>query len=277
MTTAPDTAPALPVVSASGLTSLLRCGEAFRRRTVEREGRPPTTPQVRGTAVHRAIGSGLLMHLRSGQVAPPDLFEDVAASAIDRARHGGATLSAEEASAGLARTWGRLKDHAVRYAGAYGTLVAPTAQPVAVERRVTVADVIPGALLRGTLDHVDGPERDIRDAKTTERAPNADAADRSQQLSMYDLLETAVDGRTEPRAVSLDYLVLNKTTLAVEHKPLRSWRGPTHRTALVKRLEAGLRTIQAGTFLPANPETDWWCSERWCEFWSTCPFAMRPW
>lgn len=229
--------------------------------------------------MHRAVATGLIHRMRTESVAPVELFEDIAASEIARARHGGATLTDDEASVGVANTWGRLTDKAVRFAGGYGKLVAPTITPVAVERRVTVADVVPGALLRGTIDVIDrladGSEV-IRDDKTTERMPRADAAERSQQLTMYDLLYTAQRGdHAAVHEVSLDYLVLNERTGDVATRRLTSHRGPRDRSAIIARVDSAVKAVNAGVFLPANPETDWWCSAKWCEYWADCPFAIH--
>jgi RecB family exonuclease len=274
----------LPVDAATGLvpwhqsmlTSVLKCGEAFRRRYIEREILAATTPQIRGSAVHRAVATGLGQQMRAQMSAPIDLYQDVAATEIERARHGGATFTAEEASQGPALTWGRLKDHAVRYAGTYGQHVAPTVQPVAIEQQITLAGVIPGVLLRGTIDLVDAPAPTLRrviDTKTTERRPHADTADRSQQLSMYDLLDAGAHGASEaPRQVALDYLVLKPSTGDVEPVRLYSWRSPATRRMIVRRLETAIHAVNAGTFLPANPD-DWWCAPKWCAYFHTCPYV----
>lgn len=273
----------LPVDAATGLvawhqsmlTSVLRCGEAFRRRYVEREIIPSTTPQIRGTAVHRAASTGLMQQMRAQATAPVDLYEDVAATEIERARHGGATFTAEEVSQGPARTWGDLKDRVVRYAGAYGARVAPLIRPVAVEQQITLSGVIPGVLLRGTIDLVDEPAPALRrviDTKTTERMPHADVAERSQQLSMYDLLDAGAHGASESRQVALDYLVMKRSTGDVEPVRLYSTRTPATRRVIVRRLETAITAVNAGTFLPANPD-DWWCAPKWCAYWSTCPYV----
>jgi PD-(D/E)XK nuclease superfamily len=282
--------PQLDIWHVSALTALLRCGEQYRRRYIERERIPPTTPLLRGTAVHRGVNAGLLEQRRAQEPAPVDLYEDVAASEIERARHGGATFTAEEHSAGVATTWGRLTDRVVRYAGGYGRRVAPGVSPVTVERRVTVRGLLPGALLRGTLDLVDAADavETIVDTKTTERAPQADAADRSLQLTMYSLLRTAergADGRPQPRSdaqieppapdpVALDYLVLTPKTNQFTYTRLRSSRTARDRGALVRRIEMAARAVRAGVFMPADPQTDWWCSEKWCEYATTCVYFI---
>lgn len=273
----------LPVDAATGLvawhqsmlTSVLRCGEAFRRRYIEREIIPSTTPQIRGTAVHRAVATGLGQQMRAQDFAPVDLYEDVAATEIERARHGGATFTAEEVSQGPARTWGDLKDRVVRYAGTYGARVAPTVRPGAVEKPITLQGVIPGVLLRGTIDLIDEPAhapRRVIDTKTTERMPHADVAHRSQQLSMYDLLDAGAHGARESSPVALDYLVMKRSTGDVEPVRLYSTRTPATRRVIVRRLETAIAAVNAGTFLPANPD-DWWCAPKWCAYFHTCPYV----
>jgi len=35
-------------------------------------------------------------------------------------------------------------------------------------------------------------------------------------------------------------------------------------------------SVRRGSFVPANPDS-WWCSQKYCQFWSDCRFAMgRP-
>jgi hypothetical protein len=262
----------------SSLLVALRCGEKYRRRYLERSGSPPpTTALIRGSAVHQAIGQGLDGQQRAGAPVPVDLYEDVAASEIDRARHGGATLTVEEASVGAAKTWGALKDAAVAYAGAYGVEVAPAIRPVVVERRVVVEAVpgLDGVRLVGTPDVVtleaDGTEM-IRDDKTTERSPRSDLADKSGQLTMYALLRSLQRGTLVGR-VALDHLVRDKSTGEVAHVHQPSTRTNADLHALVRRIGAVDRAVQAGIFIPAAPE-DWWCSATWCEYWHDCPFAQ---
>jgi len=263
----------------SALTSALRCGEAYRRRYLEKEGRPPTTALIRGSAVHRAIGVGMLLQKDSGAVQPPDLMEDVAATEVDRARHGGATLTADEASAGLASTWGELKDAAATYAGGYARQVAPAVRPVAVEQRLTVTGLIPGIDLQGTIDLVtdenDGGYQKIRDAKTSGRTPAQNAADVSSQLTMYSLLQSVKAEKPVTR-VGLDVLVRHKGTGVVTAVHRASTRGPADFKALLARIQVVASAVRAGIFLPADPATDWFCSETWCEYWHTCPFSFGP-
>lgn len=263
----------------SSLAVALRCGEQYRRRYLDKDVPPATTALIRGTAVHRAVALGLGVQAK-GELAPRDFYEDVAATEVERAKHGGATLTAEEASAGADATWGRVTDVAVACAGTYGTVVAPDIAPVAIEHTVRVGGVpglSPDVELVGTVDVItlddqDGPTELIRDDKTTERSPRGTMADTSTQLTMYSLLRSVETGRLVSR-VALDHLVYSKGAGEAKHvhQPSRRTSGDLH--ALVRRIAAVDRAVQAGVFVPAATD-DWWCSERWCSYWSTCPFAQ---
>jgi hypothetical protein len=262
---------------ASSLQAYLKCGEAYRRRYVEHDYVPATTPQIRGSAVHRAIGEGLLLQQRTQEPSPVELYEDIAASQIDLAQRGGATLTDEESSAGVAKTFGMLKDVAVDLAGGYGTNIGPAITPVAVERTVTVRGVLPGILLKGTIDLIDQTPLGevIRDVKTSEKKPPEFAADTSDQLTMYALFRQADTPRPDyHRQVSLDYLIRRKSGV-VETQRLTSWRGPAHFAALTRRIAQASNGVRQGSFLPA-PEGSWYCAEKYCPYWHTCPFIPHP-
>ena len=277
MSLATPSQPAVETWHASSLAAYLRCGEAYRRKYKEKDYTPSTTPQIRGSAVHRAIGTGLLEQQRSQAPAPVELFEDVAASQIDLARRAGATLTQEEASIGIAKVFGQLKDEAVGYAGGYATGVASSIDPIAVERTVTLTGLIPDVNMKGTIDLVDKTPLEavgetIRDVKTSERTPPEHAAETSDQLTMYALFRSAEMPHTELRPVSLDYLIRRKSG-QIEHKRLNSWRGPKDYAVLTRRIQQASKGLRAGIFLPSNPATDWWCSEKFCPYWATCPYV----
>jgi hypothetical protein len=262
---------------ASSLAAYTRCGEAYRRKYVERDHTPATTPQIRGGAVHRAIGTGLIEQQRIQAPAPIELYEDVAASQIDLARRAGATLTKEEMTIGVSKVFGTLKDHAVAYAGGYATGVASQITPLAVERTVTITGLIPEVNLKGTIDLVDATPMEsvgetIRDVKTSERTPPDHVADTSDQLTMYSLFRQAEKPHDDPRPVSLDYLIRRKSG-AIEHKRFNSVRGPADYATLMRRIQNASKGLRAGIFLHSNPNTDWWCSEKQCPYWATCPYV----
>lgn len=269
----------------SSLAVMLKCGEQYRRRYIEKDAPPPTTSLIRGSAVHRAVALGLEAQRVDHEPRPRDFYEDVAATEINNARRGSATFTHDESAAGIAATWGRVTDVAVACAGAYGETVAPDVVPVSVERTIAVDDVpgLPGVTLVGTLDvatieteTTEGGlvlvER-IRDDKTTERSPRSTQADASQQLTMYSLLRSVEAGQLVSR-VALDHLVYSAKTKTARHVHQPSTRTSEDLRALIRRIAVADRAHTAGIFLPASPE-DWWCSERWCAFWSDCPFAQR--
>ena len=42
---------------------------------------------------------------------------------------------------------------------------------------------------------------------------------------------------------------------------------------LMNKISLIQKGIDAGTFLPAA-EGDWGCSQKWCEYWTSCPYAQ---
>jgi hypothetical protein len=223
--------------------------------------------------VHRGVATALIEQQRSKTPTAVDLYEDATAMSVDLARRAGATLTEEEMSRGVNQTFGNLKDEAVRYARGYATEVGPAIVPIAVERQVTVRGLMPGIALKGTVDLIDQPEGQeevIRDTKTTERTPPDSAADLSAQLTMYAMLRQAEHTTPQATKVSLDYLIRRKN--GVESKRLESTRGEAHFAMLRRRIQAASAGLKAGTFLPSNPESDWWCSPKFCPYWQTCVY-----
>jgi hypothetical protein len=126
--------------------------------------------------------------------------------------------------------------------------------------------------IMGILDLAD--DRDfIRDNKTASKSPNADAAIKSQQLTVYALLFRAFTGRRE-QGVALDTVVMTEAgNLSVKvQESKRDW---TDIQSLKRRLEVTIAAIKTGIFPPTDPEA-WWCSEKWCGYWDdVCPFGRK--
>jgi len=59
-----------------------------------------------------------------------------------------------------------------------------------------------------------------------------------------------------------------------KHKHIETMRTSQQYHALMAKLVAADKGIEAGTFLPAA-EGSWRCSSKWCEFFATCKFARR--
>lgn len=266
----------MDTLSQSAVNQLLKCGEAFRRRYLEREYTPPSLAALAGTAVHAAAESYFRRKRDAGEELSVEDVQQAAVDAFDRRMaKDGAVLDEEEQARGKDVVVGEAKDKAVRLSGLYRRELAPSVQPDLIEARIEVE--VPGLKRRivGVVDLSSQPEvacegGDLIDLKTSKRRGSQEDADRSIQLTVYDVAYEALKG-WRPRRIVLHELVDTKVPQA---NVTETTRGPEDRAALGAILGAAERTIDAGTFLPAAPGS-WWCSLRFCAYAPTCPYFAR--
>lgn len=258
-------------ISQSRLAMMSRCGEQFRRVYIEGERRPPGVAMIVGSSVDDSVNANLGNVIETGAMLPMEAVQDVARDALEaRWVEEGVVLTDEEAELGPKTVRGEAVDRSIRLALLHYDGVAPKLKPKSVQRRFRVR--IKGEsniILVGVLD-VEEPGT-VRDTKTSKKSPAKNAADKSQQLTMYALGVRIEDGEI-PDSVHLDYLVDLKTP---KYKHLESTRGPDDFRVLLARIERYARIVEAGAFAPANPD-DWCCSEKFCGFASTCKFFRKP-
>lgn len=274
------------------------CGEYGRRKYLERDSQPGTLRMLRGSSVaevaaenHRrqyeAKKLGLSVPISDILIASlpsEEEAQDLAASAFDRRISEGVTVAPEDVQeAGSTKlAIGRAKDVTVDMAGFYTASIAPTINPVGFEQKITIRPKDMDIAVSGILDLVEaeppleegGPERElIPDLKTSERSPARGLADRDQQLTMYAMLRQAVTGKL-PDAEALRFLVRTPGRGELKRVELRTKVTQGDVNALVHRLNAVNEGIRKGVFVPAAPN-HWKCSSRWCEYFSTCKFALK--
>lgn len=279
--------------SNSMLYTMQQCGERFRRRYVDRDFRPSGIKAKRGIAVHRVSKEAHSRQLR-GKIEKRERYrfdvptiqeaQDLAAESFDNAVAEGVAYTSEEREFGEAKVRGIEKDHAVQMAGFYVEQPAPTIDPLGVEERIIIRPAGSDDEIQGIVDLVaeevfSEPATDgvmvnevVHDLKTADRSPREGAAESSQQLKLYALLRTAVRGGTPPDRVRLNTLVrtrTGKTSFVVQSAT------PTAEDlqAVANRLNSAMEAVRRGLFVPANPDS-WWCSARYCEYYSDCPFAL---
>lgn len=261
----------------SALSTLQTCGERFRRKYIEKDYRAPSARQIRGTIVHRAARMTYQRSLDGVELPTREELADVTASEFEKTWGEGHVLAPDEQLVDVATTKANAKDFAVDLAVFHGSEVAPHILPVAVEHRITVKPRNAAIEIQGTIDlvaHIPDTGLDvIRDLKTTERAPKLDAAETSQQLTMYALIRLAEKG-TIPVSFVLDFLVRTPARAEKSWRPLRSTRDREDIGVLVHRINAGVAAVEAGRFVPAG-EDAWYCSAQWCEYHGDCPFVRR--
>ena len=261
--------------SPSALNLLSQCGEAFRRRYVEQERTPTSPRQLRGQVIHRAA-----QHSYSSQLATQTLpsvkdIKDLAATDFDERWKLGVALEPEEREAGEDATKGASKDFAIDLSAYHVERVAPSVTPVAVEEKMSAALPESDILVHGVVDLIalqDGQDV-VRDIKSSDKAPNANAAETSLQLTVYAQLVRAELGHF-PQRLQLDYLTRSPAKRLKAFIPLVTTRDDEDIRVLGARVQAAVSLVEKGVFIPA-PADSWQCSERWCPYWHDCVFVRR--
>jgi hypothetical protein len=256
-----------PYFSHSQLNLYSNCGEAYRRRYIEREIIPPGIALIRGSAVHAPAEVNHKQKRESGTDLPVSELTDIAASAFDeKVRREGVMLTADEKAVGAEKVIGQGKDGAVRLTKLYAKEVAPTIDPDLVEERVRLELTESEMDMMAVLD-VTTKEGDIIDLKTSSKSKSKGEAESSLQLSWYAMAYHALK-KKDPRSVRLEVLV---DTATPKHQRLETVRTQRDYEVLVNRVNTTLAAIKAGTFVPANAG-HWMCSQKWCGYARTCAY-----
>lgn len=264
-------------VSPSTLGQAAKCGEQLRFRLQEGP-EPPGFALIRGRAVAESIERNMTAKLNGGDPRPLEELGQIAHDAVLRELEVGSVrldLAEDGEVLTFAEARGRTIDDAVTLAALHAHAAAPNILPTAVEARVELSSSRLPVKLVGVLDLIaedrNGGET-IRDAKANGKRPDASSADDSDQLTAYDALYRGLRGKA-PSGLILDHLVLPTKTLGpryFEHQaPART---PADFDALAGRIERVVRAVDAEVWIPA-PEGAWWCSEKFCGYWSRCVFA----
>ena len=163
-------------------------------------------------------------------------------------------------------------DMSVNLAGFHHSVVAPQIQPTHVARRWVLDVEGTNLQIAGEIDIQTATS--IRDTKTSGKSPQKGLADESLQLSVYALAVRQIDGFL-PETVHLDFLVQTPKRGDTKFVPLDSIRTMESLDPVMARIETMDRIINSGMFTPA-PIGSWWCSAKFCGYFSTCRYAARP-
>jgi hypothetical protein len=257
-----------PQLHVSGLNMLQGCGEQYRRRYIEGEIIAPSVALHVGSAVDRAVTDDLESKIKTGALLPDEQIKDIARDALQaKWETDGVSLDDDEIP-GEAK--GEAIDVAVNLAALHHRDLAPTINATAVQRAWTVEiDGFP-VDLAGTIDIQEGSER-IRDTKTSKKSPSVDEADKSLQLTTYALAAHVLD-RQIPKELTLDYLVKLKTP---KLQVVSTTREVADFDPFLERLAIAAKSLESGVFVPARTD-DWRCTARFCGYFRSCKYAMRP-
>ena len=254
-----------PHLSPSAIDLYLKCPEAYRRRYQEHERIPPGIAMLRGTAYHAVAATNFRQKLETHEDLPAADLMDQASEAINNARRGEWLHPAAAGDPG--RAWAEAKDDTVNAAAVFAEKVAPDYQPILVEEFIRIE--IPGAShdMLGIIDLIDDQHR-VSDHKTAGRAKSASDVETSLQLTFYAAAHRA-RFKSDPTEVRLDVV-----TTGGKRQVLSSTRDRYDYARLAGIANIVLRAIDAGIFPPAKADA-WWCNQKWCGYFDTCPY-VRP-
>lgn len=256
-------------VSYTRLNMYARCGEAYRRRYVEKDKIPPGVAQLRGVAFH----TGAEINFRQKVETHKDLSVDevmmATAAAFDgQIKSEGILLTDDEEARGKKKVIGEMKDRTVILARNFVKLVAPEYQPAQVETLQPIAlDKDTDLVVK--IDLIDDKDN-VVDLKTTTRPKKQKDIDEDLQFDIYGLGFRALKGK-DPASLRQEILLDGDKK---KRQTLSTTRNIGDYQRAVHRINAFLEGTKAGSFMPTNPG-NWWCSKTWCGYHRTCPYVKQ--
>lgn len=258
-------------LSASRIVMMERCGEQARRRYGENEILPPGIAMLRGKNAHRVAEHHLRHKMETGELWPMERVRDETATYLRQQLDAAHVIDGDYAELGEKQARALLQaevlDLNVEHAEEFAPVIAPTAMEEHFELRPSESLPVPFV---GYIDLIDGGVR-IRDLKTKQKAPSKGDADKSTQLTAY-ALGFAARYQRFAEELALDFLIRSPKTGAVKSDTQTTTRTREDMASFIARARRTLEAFEKEVFLPAR-EDSWQCSERWCGYWSTCPYV----
>lgn len=267
--------PLLPrgYLSVSQINQYMKCGEAYRQRYLLGTQIPSTGPQVQGRGVHKAAEVLHLSMIEENIISKEEMAQ--AYSDLHDKEIKDAEVDLEDQGDS-----GRIKDTGIQLSNMYHDaalgfrkddrtgLLVPRIKPVAAERSFRVkiqpeeSDPIPFV---GVIDLEE--EFAVSDLKTKKRASPQSEVDDSIQLSLY----AHVTGKPDVRLDQLVRPTKTKGPRYIRTRTVRTNPEISHALDIAGEVAAD---IAAGRFRKSAPDT-WWCTEKWCPYWSECRGRKR--
>ena len=252
-----------PQLHQSHLGMLYKCGERFRRVVVDGEREPSTTPLVVGKSTHFTVARNLNNKIDKGTLFTKEAVQDFSRDDFVKTwQESPIVLNKEERFQGLQKTRDLLQDQTIQLVTEHHYVIAPTIEPIAVERKWVIEAVDYDYDLAGCID-VD-ELLGLRDTKTRKTNLGQSNVDKSDQYTTYCLAKYLLDGKM-PEYVFEDVLLKPTKTMPARAISYRSTRTKDDFKVLYKRHDQACRIIKAGIYTPADP-TIWWCGPDWCGF-----------
>ncbi len=246
----------------SMINTALKCAERFRRRYIEGERSPAGVEAARGQGLHAASKINLRQKILTGIDLPLDAMRDAARDGFVKQVMEGVFLTPDEVpfkntilNQGL--------NEAIQLTGLYAERVAPLINPVRVEEPFTLNIGLP-VPLGGIMDFEEADS--LGDLKSASK-PWPDGRIKTEiQAKLYSYVFEKKTG-IRPRFDYHVHSVKGKALQTISVTPtMDDYRG------MLMTVSRFWMMVQSGVFLPADPG-HWSCSEKWCQFHSTCPFV----
>lgn len=239
----------------------------YRRRYILREFVPPSTPMVKGSAIHAGAEVNFKQKIETHADLSSSKIQEITAAAFDeRIKAEGFFPTTEEQGIGTDIVLGRAKDRAVVLADIYAKNVAPAHQPVMVEefQRIRLNDELD---LLARLDLVNDKQQ-IVDIKSSKKSWSQGQADNSTQFTIFSMVFRAINGKDPAGIVAENVVDAPKNP---KHSRLETTRGQADYKKLVEKINIFLAGVKLGVFLPAA-KGSWYCNEEYCGYARSCKY-----
>ncbi len=249
----------LDFLSSSRINQYLRCPQQFYYRQALGLKVEPAGAAVLGSAFHKAIEVNYRGKMLSREDMAVDDVLDVFSTQFDEA-----SLEAKWQN----ETPGEAKDSGVKLLSEYQETVAPSTQPLEVERhfKVNLADDEGNDLpwrLEGTIDLLT-ESREVIDTKTTSRRIKNPRDEHVLQLALYCTALRTITKETETLA-AIDYAVRGKNQVILRLPVKHREASIDYFWALLPKVAAA---IEAEIWTPNR--ANFLCSRKWCGYWALC-------
>jgi hypothetical protein len=255
----------LPVehLSVSSINTFLKCPLRWRHRYIDRLYEPPSGAMILGSSVGAAEGHAYQLQVdEEDRPSTEDVLDLFAEEFDDRAEREEVQWGSESA--------GSIKDVGVLAVKAYERDIVPAVKPISVEREIILDFEGVDWKLKGFLDleEEDGAVVDLKVRKSKLGA--ADALSDPQPTSY--LLGRRAEGNPAPE-FRYHTMVKAKVPYAEVVSTVRTDRQLDAFTDRVYQVAAEIAwRLEMDNWSGAVPGA-WWCSERMCGFWQSCPMG----
>jgi putative RecB family exonuclease len=219
-------------LSVTQLSMYLRCPLQYFFRYACGLKTPPTGDMTLGRTVHEVIAENYRQKMKTRQDLPVSQLVDMFS---DRWEH-----QIEETAFDGEDKPGLLKDDGIRLVGLYHKAIAPTVQPVEVEREFLVETGATSLPLKGYIDLIDD-KGTIVDHKTAKRSYPEDAAEKDIQLTAYAMAYRKLFGK-DANGVRFDIMVRNKQPKVQQLPATRTQEDIDRFLAIAEQIERGINS-----------------------------------